>query len=80
MWIHFETRTWHDKDIQLMSKRLEALSIDSDKYNLRTMQFDHTKKIMLWFFFLVKLFIIAEKIIFLTNDNIFYETEVKYAW
>ena len=47
MWIHSETRTWHDKDIQLMSQGLEALSIDSDKYNLRTMQFDYTKEIML---------------------------------
>ena len=51
MSIHFETRTWHDKDIQLMSKSLEALSIDSDKYNLRTIQFDYTKKIMLRYFF-----------------------------
>ena len=62
-----------------MSKGLEALSIDSDKYNLRSMQFDYTKKNYAVIFFLVKLFIIAEKIIFLTNDNIFYETEVKYA-
>ena len=47
MWIHSETRTWHDKNIQLMSKGLEALLIDSDKYKLRTMQFDYQKKIML---------------------------------
>ena len=47
MWIHFETRTLHDKEIQLMFEDLEALPIDRDKYNLRSMQFDYTTKIKL---------------------------------